>query len=50
MYTVRTVLPDRDATDERPTLVSQIDEQVIQVFSGKLGNCVEAARAVAELI
>jgi hypothetical protein len=50
MYTIRTVLPWRDATDERPTLVSQIDEKVIQVFSGKLGNCVEAARAVTELI
>ena len=50
MYTVRTVLPHRDATDERPTLVSQVDEKIIQVFSGKLGNCVEAARAVTELI
>src|SRR5256885_4561811 len=47
MYTVRTVLPYRDATDERPTLVSTIDEKIIQIFSGKLGNCVEAARAVA---
>jgi len=50
MYTVRTVLPNRDATDERPTLVSQVDERIIQVFSGKLSNCVEAARAVADLI
>lgn len=50
MYTIRTVLPYRDATDERPTLVSQIDEKIIQIFSGKLGNCVEAARAVTELI
>jgi hypothetical protein len=50
MYTVRTVLPHRDAIDERPTLVSRVDEKIIQVFSGKLGNCVEAGRAVAELI
>jgi hypothetical protein len=50
MYTIRTVLPHRDTTDERPTLVSRVEDKIIQVFSGKLGNCVEAAKAVTELI
>lgn len=47
-YVVRMVLPDVDATDERPTLVEPIDPdgRVLRVFSGKLGTCVEAARQV----
>ena len=50
MFTVRTVLPDRDATDERPTLVSELDGQVIRVFSGKIGCAVEAAKQVCALL
>jgi len=50
MYTVRTVLPNVDATDERPTLVSRINEKIINVFSGKIGNCVEAAEEVLKLV
>lgn len=50
MYTVRTVLPNVDNTDERPTLVSKIGDKVIQVFSGKIGNCVDAANEVLRII
>ena len=50
MFTVRAVLPDRDATDERPTLVSMLEGQVIRIFSGKLGTAVEAAKQVVEMI
>jgi len=50
MFTIRTVLPDVDATDERPTLVTRINNKIIQVFSGKIGNCVEAAYEVVRLI
>lgn len=50
MFTVRTVLPNVDATDERPTLVSKIDNKIINVFSGKIGNCVEAAHEVVRLV
>ena len=50
MYTVRTVLPDSDDTDERPTIVEPVASNVIKIFSGKIGNCVEAARAATALI
>lgn len=42
--TVRVVLPAKDATDERPTLVTQLDSQVMRIFAGKLGHAVTAAK------
>ncbi|MBI2086872.1 MAG: FAD-binding oxidoreductase [Candidatus Zambryskibacteria bacterium] len=50
MYTVRTVLPNVEKTDERPTLVSKAGDKVVNVFSGKIGNCVEAAHEVVKMI
>ncbi|MBI2099987.1 MAG: FAD-binding oxidoreductase [Candidatus Vogelbacteria bacterium] len=50
MFTVRTVLPNVEQTDTRPTLVDAINHRLINVFSGKIGNCVLAADRVAELI
>ncbi|MEK7117606.1 MAG: FAD-dependent oxidoreductase [Patescibacteria group bacterium] len=50
MYTIRTVLPDVDHTDERPTLVTRVNDKIINVFSGKIGNCVEAAEEVLNLV
>ncbi len=50
MFTIRTVLPDLDATDARLTLVEELDERIIRVFSGKIGNCVPAAYEVKRLI
>lgn len=50
MYTIRTVLPDVDHTDERPTLVTRVSDKIINVFSGKIGNCVEAALEVLNII
>lgn len=50
MFTFRTVLPDRDATDERPTIVNRIGDNVATVFSGKLSNCVEAADRVSSIV
>lgn len=52
MFTVRAVLPGKDATDERPTLVEVLgkDQRYIRIFSGKIGTAVEAAKqAVGEL-
>lgn len=43
MFTFRTVLPKLEKTDARPTLVTKIDSETITIFSGKIGNCVEAA-------
>ncbi len=50
MYTFRTVLPYKDKTDERPTLVRQINDKIITIFSGKIVTCVEAAEEVNLLI
>lgn len=46
MYTIRTVLPNRDDTDERPTIVRFNKDEAI-LFSGKVVNCVEAAEKIA---
>ena len=43
MFTVRAVLPNKDATDARPTLTERLDEKVIRIFSGKLGTACTAA-------
>jgi len=48
MFTVRAVLPDVDATDERPTLVEP-DGNVIWVLSGKICTAVTAAKRVTEM-
>ena len=50
MFTVRAVLPDMDKTDARPTLVERMDDQVVRVFSGKIGTCVDAAKSAVEMI
>lgn len=50
MYTIRTVFPNVEHTDERPTLVTRINDKIINVFSGKIGNCVEAANEVVRLL
>jgi len=50
MYTVRTVLPNLDATDARPTLINRINSKVISVFSGKLTNAVLTANQIEEEI
>ena len=49
MYTIRTVLPYKDETDERPTIVKKQNNDFI-LFSGKIGNCVEAANKIEEMI
>ena len=50
MFTIRTVLPNVEATDERPTIVEKIDDKIINVFAGKIGTCVSAAESVKKLI
>ncbi len=46
MFTFRTVLPHLEKTDARPTVVTKIDDKTVTIFSGKIGNCVEAAEEV----
>ena len=45
----RTVLPYKEKTDTRPTLVTKIDDRTVTIFSGKIGNCVEAAEEALEI-
>lgn len=49
LFTVRAVLPNVDATDERPTLIEQKDG-VVSVLSGKICTAVTAARSVTSSI
>lgn len=50
MFTVRVVLPNKEKTDERPTLITRINDKTFMVFSGKLGSCVYAAQQLRETI
>lgn len=50
MFTIRTVLPRVDSTDTRPTIVNAVDDRVITIYSGKVGNSVRAAHDVLALI
>jgi len=49
MYTIRTVLPYKDETDERPTIVTKQNDDYI-LFSSKIGNCVTTASDVINMI
>lgn len=50
MFTVRTVLPNLDNTDARPTIVRKLKNNIISIFSGKIGNCIQAADEVEKII
>ncbi len=50
LFTIRTVLPRLEKTDARPTIVTKLSDKYIRIFSGKIGNCVEAAKEVAGLL
>jgi hypothetical protein len=49
-FVTRAVLAHKESTDERPTLVNQINRQISTIFSGKLGTCVVAAQSVCDSI
>ena len=50
MFTFRTVLPNKDSDDARPTLVEEIGDKMFNLFSGKIGTCVDAATEVIKRI
>ena len=50
MFTIRAVPPRAEDTDERPTLVTKINERIISIFSGKITTCVDAAKQVEKII
>lgn len=43
MFTHRTVVPNKDSTDERLTTIKQVSDKIYTVFSGKIVNSVEVA-------
>lgn len=49
LFSVRAVLPDVDATDERPTLLER-DGNVVSILSGKICTAVAAAKQVVESV
>jgi ribulose 1,5-bisphosphate synthetase/thiazole synthase len=50
MYTIRTVLSNRDHDDARPTLVSHEEDNVWSLFSGKIDTCVDASKELIRKI
>ena len=49
MFTTRTVLPYREHDDARPTIVEEINDKIVSVFSGKIPTCVDAAEQVLKI-
>tara|TARA_Y100000004_G_scaffold27063_1_gene27546 strand:- start:825 stop:2537 length:1713 start_codon:yes stop_codon:yes gene_type:complete len=50
MYTIRTVLKDREHDDARPTLVNHEEDNVWSLFSGKIDTCVSASNELVKRI
>ena len=50
MFTIRTVLPNKDKDDARPTLVEKTTNKIFNIFSGKIGTCVNAADEILEVV
>ena len=49
MFTYRAVPPRVEETDARPTIVKEINNKIVTIFSGKITTCVEAARNVEKI-
>lgn len=50
MFTVRTVLPNRDHDDARPTFIKKHTDKLYSIFSGKITTCVSAADELKSII
>ena len=50
MFTIRAVLPMREHDDARPTLVEQIDDRIVTLFSGKIVSCIDSANEVIRIV
>ncbi len=50
MFTIRTVLPNKDKDDARPTLIENPVDNIFNVFSGKIGTCVSTSDELMEYI
>ena len=50
MYTIRTVLKNRDHDDARPSLVNHEGGNVYSLFSGKIDTCVDSANELIGML
>ena len=46
MFTFRTVLPNREFDDARPTVYKFEKDNLITIFSGKIGTCIDTAESI----
>ena len=49
-FCLKATLPNVDKTDERPTLINQLDEKTINVFSGKISTCIETSKQIQNIV
>lgn len=50
-YVIRTVLPDREYDDARPSeIIEHPGTNIISIFSGKLGTCVDIANKIVQYV
>ena len=50
MFTIRTVLANRDQDDARPTIVTKETDKIFTIFSGKIGTSVETANRLVKML
>ena len=50
MFTIRTVLPNKHETDERPTYITKHNDKLYSIFSGKIATCVDIASELIKTI
>ena len=49
-FCIKATLPNVDKTDERPTLINQLDEKTINVFSGKISTSIETSKQIQNIV
>ena len=50
MFTIRTVPPFREHDDARPTIVEQLNDKLVTIFSGKIVTSIDAANEVLHIM
>jgi hypothetical protein len=49
-FCLKVTLPNVNKTDERPTLINQLNEKTVNVFSGKISTCIETSKQIQSII
>lgn len=50
MFTVRTVLPNRELDDGRPSYITKHNDQLYSIFSGKIATCVHISNELNNML